>query len=120
MESTGAISAVIGMRAKIVTQALDEIGRRALPAESVVVGERGTERRCGHAERGRGRHHPPPGALCARDRFLEVLGKQQVAQAWVLLVGGADAVEEAGTDDAAPTPDRGHGAEIDTPAVVVG
>ena len=59
------------------------------------------------------------GSCASRERVGEEVGQHQVAQPGLVVVGLADAVQEARADDAAATPDRRHRAEVDLPPLLV-
>ena len=60
---------------------------------------------------------PPPRILGFLERGGEELGEHQVGKLGFTVVGLADAVEEAGPDDAAAPPDRRHRAQVDAPGL---
>ncbi len=84
------------------------LARAAGAAVAVVVGQRGREGRGGDAQLGRPCHHAPPRVLGVLQRGREELGEHEVGQARLGVVGLADAIQEAGADDAAAAPDRRH------------
>src|SRR5438309_2019985 len=100
VERPFAVQPPVGVRAKVVAQPLDQVGRTALPAVSVVVGQGGGECGSRHPQLDRNRHHPAPGILRAPDRLREVGRQQQALQLPFLLVDLPDAVQEARPDDA--------------------
>ena len=110
---------VVGMRAEVVPQGLDERGGQPVPAQAVVVGQRGGERRGRDAGRRGLGHHPAPAVHAVLHGRDEVRRNQQAGQFRVLVVGLPDPVEEPGPDDAAAAPDRRHHAPVDAPAVLL-
>src|SRR5690348_17425593 len=106
MKSAGAIDAMVGMRAEVVTKALDEVGWSALAPVAVVVSKRRREGRNRDALVDRGFDDPPPRRLSFGQRVLEEGVEHQARQARVFLERVLDHAEEPGADDAAAAPDR--------------
>ena len=74
------VRAAVGVRAEVVTQALDEGGGQAFGAQRVVVGQGGREAGHGDAEADRGGDHVAPGVLGGGDLLAELLVGQQRGQ----------------------------------------
>src|ERR1700747_1442601 len=119
MERAVAVRTAVRVRAEEVAQALDQGGGQAFGPQRVVVGQGGGEAGPGDAEPDGGGYHVAPGLLGVGEVFAEVLVGQQRGQFGVVLVSGADAVEERGPDDAATAPDDGDLAEVEVPVVLL-
>src|SRR5690242_21637910 len=118
MERAVAVRAAVRVRAKEVAQALDEGGGQTFGPQCVVVGQGGGEAGNRDADPGRGGDHVAPGFLGVGEVLAEVLVGEQRGQVRVVLVGGADPVQEHGADDAAAAPDRRDPAEVQVPVVL--
>src|SRR5271166_1482130 len=118
VEGAVAVYPAVGVRAEVVAQALDEGGRHTFGPQGVVVGQGGGEAGDRDAEPGGGGDHAAPGILGGGEVLAELLVGQQRRQLRVGCVGGPDAVEERGPDDAAAAPDGGDLPEVDAPVVL--
>src|SRR3989440_1952245 len=119
MERAVAVRTAVRVRAEEVAQALDQGGGQAFGPQRVVVGQGGGEAGHRDAEPDGGGDHVAPGLLGGGEVFAEVHVGQQRGQFGVVLVGGADAVEECGPDNAAAAPDDGDLAEVEVPVVLL-
>src|SRR5215469_17657387 len=63
VEDPATVRAVVGVRAEVVAQALDEGGGQAFGAQRVIVSQGGREAGHGDAEADRGGHHVAPRIL---------------------------------------------------------
>src|SRR5277367_879253 len=73
METAFHVEAAIGMSAKIVTQALQQVRWASRASQPVVIGQRRRESRRRHAVGDRQGQHTPPGALRPNDALPEVV-----------------------------------------------
>src|SRR5260370_42685682 len=108
------------MGAEIIAQALQEVGGAARGAQPVVIGERGGEGRHGDAALDREPDDAPPCRLRLDDRVVEIALEQQVWYERARLVGGADALQEPGADDAAAAPQARNLAQPQDPRYLAG
>ena len=78
------VDPLVGVRAEEVALSLDQCGRQAVGAQSVVVRQGGGEAGGGNTQQGSGRDHPSPGILRTAERVFEVIVDEQSAgrQPW--------------------------------------
>src|SRR5690606_9633756 len=118
VEAAGTVHPAIGVGAEVVALALDQGRRQPFGPQRVVVGQCRGETRCGDTQSYSGGHDRTPRVLGVLHGRAELAAGQQRGQCALRAVGGADVVEELRADDAAASPDGGHGAEVDVPAVL--
>lgn len=106
-----------GVRAKVISLRLQQVGGQVLGAVAVEPGERGGEGRGGDAEEGGLGDDVAPAGLRFVDGFVEEVVEEEVLEVVVGAVGGGDVLEEDGADDAASTPHEGDGGLVELPFV---
>ena len=106
-----------GVRAKVISLRLQQVGGQILGAVAVEPGERGGEGRGGDAEEGGLGDDVAPAGLRFVDGFVEEVVEEEVLEVVVGAVGGGDVLEEDGADDAASTPHEGDGGLVELPFV---
>ena len=119
MEGTFArlVDTHVGMGTEVVTLGLEQVGRQALAAEAVVVGQRRGERRGSDAELDRRFDDVSPCVLCLFNRFFEVRIQQQVFKVGIGVERFLDPFEERRTDDATTSPEHRDRTEVELPVV---
>jgi hypothetical protein len=106
-----------GVRAKVISLRLQQVGGQILGAVAVEPGERGGEGRGGDAEEGGLGDDVAPAGLRFVDGFVEEVVEEEVLEVVVGAVGGGDVLEEDGADDAASAPHEGDGGLVELPFV---
>jgi hypothetical protein len=107
-----------GVRAKVISLRLQQVGGQILGAVAVEPGERGGEGRGGDAEEGGLGDDVAPAGLRFVDGFVEEVVEEEVLEVVVGAVGGGDVLEEDGADDAASTPHEGDGGLVELPFIL--
>ncbi len=120
VERTVPVHPAVRVRAEEVPLPLGQSGRQAFRPQRVVVRQRRGEAGRRHAPAGSPRS-APHASRPARRRSprANVSSDSRLGRSARASYGGADAVQEGRADDAAAAPDRGDGAEVDVPAVLL-
>ena len=116
MEGALFVNTTVGVCTEEVTLTLNQGCGQAVAAQAVVVGQCGSEHRHGDAQCGCLSHHATPG----RNELLhEVLegGCQQHVCGCFACVGSHDVAQQLGADDAACTPQRCDGVQLQVPTI---
>ena len=109
-----------GMRAKVITLRLEQVGGQVLGTVSIKPGQSGGECWGRYTEESSLGDDVAPAGLRLVDCLVEKVVEEEVFEIGVGTVRGGDVLEEDGADDAATTPHEGDRGLVELPAIFLG
>lgn len=119
MENAFLISALIGVRTKVITLSLNQVSRQNRRTVAVVVGNCGRERRYRNTILHSIGHDITQRLLIVISDLFEVRRQQEVSNASVLRISIGDLLEELRTNDAASAENLSDLAVVQIPVVFI-
>ncbi len=119
MEYTFFIGTFIGMRTKVITLSLDQVSWQNCGTITIVVGNRGRERRYRNTILHGISHHITQRLLIVISDLFEVRRQQEVSNASVLRISISDLLQELRTNDAASAENLSDLAVVQIPVVFI-
>ncbi len=114
------VDSFVGVRSKIISLCLQQVGRQATAAIAIVESQGSTHGRHRNAHlNGRG-DHSAPGCLCFLDGVLEERVDEQVLQLRIFVKRFLYLAEEGRTNNTTAAPHQGDAAIVQVPVMVLG
>lgn len=109
-----------GVSAEVVALRLEQVGREALSAVTIVEAEGSAERRRRNTPEGHLADNISPAVLGVVDGLVEEPVEQEVLELGVVAVGVGNVLEENRADNAATTPHESNGWLVQFPTILLG